>query len=339
VMGTGQEMEKTMTAKVVSYYSGYFRSVAAQHGYNPELVDAFMNLDKEVKVGDRVLNPKGAILTLSAQEAVEQINGKPLLASGIAKSVEEVAGSAGLRAKEVARVEPSGFEAAAQWITVLAPMFLLGGIIGAYMEFKTPGFGVAGTIAALCFLLFFTGHYIAGLTGFEVVAVFFLGLILIVVELLFFPGVLVLAGIGTALMFGALLFAMVDYYPGQPVDLSFDIFLLPVANLLIALVLAAIAASLIARFLPELPLFNRLVLAKRQPSGPSFGVPSPALFSKTVNTGDIGIVRSMLRPVGKAEFGAALLDVVANGEFVPEGRRVRVLRAGGDAIVVEEVEP
>lgn len=338
VMGTGQEMEKTMTAKVVSYYSGYFRSVAAQHGYNPELVDAFMNLDKEVKVGDRVLNPKGSILTLSAQEAVERIDGKPILASGIAKSVEQVAQDAGLRASEVSRIEPSGFEAAAQWITVLAPMFLLGGIIGAYMEFKTPGFGVAGAISALCFLLFFTGHYVAGLTGFEVVAVFFLGIVLVVAELLFFPGVLVLAGVGTALMFGALLFAMVDYYPGQPVDLSFDSLLMPIANLSIAMVLAAVAAALIARFLPELPLFNRLILAKHQPSGPSFGSRAPSLYSASVSAGDLGIARSMLRPSGKAEFGAALVDVVAEGEFVAEGSRVRVIRAGGDAIVVEPVD-
>ena len=57
----------------------------------------------------------------------------------------------------------------------------------AYLEFKSPGFGVAGILSAICFLLFFAGHYIAGLTGFEVVAVFVLGLLLVLTELLFFP--------------------------------------------------------------------------------------------------------------------------------------------------------
>ena len=38
-----------------------------------------MNKDKEVKIGDRVVHPKGAVLTLNAQEATEKINpGKPI---------------------------------------------------------------------------------------------------------------------------------------------------------------------------------------------------------------------------------------------------------------------
>ena len=43
----------------------------------PDLGEAFMNKEKEVKLGDRVVHPKGSLLTLSAQEAVEKINGKP----------------------------------------------------------------------------------------------------------------------------------------------------------------------------------------------------------------------------------------------------------------------
>jgi membrane-bound serine protease (ClpP class) len=336
VMGSGQEMEKTMNAKVVSYYSGYFRSIAAQHGHNPDLVDAFMNLEKEVKIGDRVLNPKGEILTLSAQEATEVIDGRPVLATGIAADVEELAEKAGLRKKAIQHIEPSGFESLAQWITVLAPMFLLGGIIGAYIEFKSPGFGVAGILSALCFLVFFTGHYVAGLTGFEVVAVFVLGLVLVVVELLFFPGVVVLAGLGTALMFGALLFAMVDFYPSQNFEISFDMFLMPLANLSLAVVLAMIVGSLLARFLPELPVFRRLVLATSQPTGPSSRHTARELYLSAVRAGDEGVAITKLRPAGKASFGAAIVDVVAGGEFIERGERVRVLRAGGDTTLVEK---
>lgn len=336
VMGSGQEMEATMTAKVVSYYSGYFRSVAAQNGHNPELVDAFMNLDKEVKVGDRVLNPKGALLTLSAQEAVEVVDGKPILAKGIAKSIEELCEKTGLREKAIVRIEPSGFEAIAQWITMLAPMFLMGGIIGAWLEFKTPGFGVAGALAALCFLLFFTGHYIAGLTGFEVVGVFFLGLVLILLEVVFFPGIVILALVGTALMLGSLFFAMVDYYPSQPMDFSFDVFAAPIANLSIGVALAVVAAALLARFLPELPIFNRLILSKVAPAGPSLAV-AETLYTPLVAVGDEGTAHTMLRPAGKAKFGAALVDVITDGEFLEANRRVRVVRAGGDAVIVESV--
>jgi membrane-bound serine protease (ClpP class) len=334
----GEDMQQTLNQKVVSYFSGYFRSAAEKNGYNPELAEAFINKEKEVKIGDKVINPKGSLLTLSAQEAVKEYDGKPLLAQGIASNLEELCEKAGLRAKDIVRMEPTGFERLAQWITVLAPLFLLGGMIGAYLEFKSPGFGVAGILSAICFLLFFAGHYVAGLTGFEVVAVFILGTLLVLTELLFFPGVTLLALLGTAMMAGALLFAMVDFYPSQPLDFSLDLLFRPLVNLGIAVALFVLAVSLLARFLPELPFFNRLVLATQSPTGPSMQMRTPSMFEPSVKVGEEGVARTILRPAGKAEFGAALIDVVTDGEFLDAGSRVRVTMVEGDRVVVEGLD-
>jgi membrane-bound serine protease (ClpP class) len=334
VLSGGQEVPETMNAKVVSFYSGYFRGVAEQNGYNPNLVDAFMNLKKEVKIGNRVLNPEGEILTLSPQEATEIIDGKPLLARGIAADIDTVVKDAGLNPADVVRVEPSGFERVAFWITALAPLLLLAGMIGAWIEFKSPGFGVAGVLSIVCFALFFAGHYIAGLTGFEVVAVFVLGVILVLVELFFFPGVIVVATLGLALMLGALLFAMVDYYPTRPIDFSADMFVMPLVNLGVAALLFMIVASLLARFLPDLPIFRRLVLTGGPSEGPALQSSAPALFPARVKAGDEGVAHTTLRPAGKAVFGGALVDVMSDGEFVEPGTRVVVLEVRGDQVVV-----
>jgi len=333
VSGEGQDLQETMNDKVVSYFSGYFRSAAERNGYNPELAEAFINKGKEVKVGDRIVNPKDTLLTLSAQEAVREYDGKPLLASGIADNLDDLCRKAGLDPAAVVRVQPSGFERVAQWITVLAPIFLMAGMLGAYLEFKSPGFGVAGILAGLCFLLFFAGHYVAGLTGFEVVAVFFLGLLLVLVELIFFPGIFALAAAGTAMMVGSLLFAMVDYYPAQPLVFSMDLIIRPAVNLGIALVLFIFTASLLARFLPSLPFFNRLVLAAQNPAGQSVPV-VPGPFAARVRSGDEGIAHTMLRPAGKAVFGDTMVDVVTEGEFLDPGVRVRVLFVEGARVVV-----
>jgi len=335
VVSTGEEIPATMNAKIVSYYSGYFRSVAQLNGYHPELVDGFMNLDKEVKVGGEVLNPKGALLTLSAQEAVKVIDGRPLFASGIAKDIDEVCKQAGLDAKAVLRVEPSGFEVLAQWITMLAPLFLLGGVIGAYIEFKAPGFGVAGVVSAICFLLFFAGHYIAGLTGLEVVAVFALGVMLIVLELVFFPGVVFVAVLGATLMVGALFFAMVDYYPAQPLEFSFEILVRPMLNLGIAVAGSILCIAVLARFLPHLPFFRRLFLSTQSAVGPS----RPALPASVspFAVGDTGTAQTTLRPSGKALFGNTLADVVTDAQFLEAGTPVRILSVSGDRVVVEPV--
>jgi membrane-bound serine protease (ClpP class) len=213
--------------------------VAQKNGYHPELVDGFMNLDKEVKIGAEVINPKGALLTLSAQEAVRDIGGKPLLASGIEPDLAALVTVCGLSPEQIVRFEPSGFENIAQWITMLAPLFLLGGIMGAYLEFKAPGFGVAGILSAVCFLLFFGGHYIAGLTGLEMAALFVMGVLCILIEVIFFPGVFFLALGGALMVLAALFFSMVDLYPAQPINFSFDRLQVPMWNLIITFVASA----------------------------------------------------------------------------------------------------
>ena len=101
---------------------------------------------------------------MNAQEATEKINGKPLLAEGIADSVADLKQKAALKGNLVS-LGPTGFEQLAFWITSLAPLLLLVGILGAYLEFKIPGATMPGIISAACFALFFLGHYLAGLAG------------------------------------------------------------------------------------------------------------------------------------------------------------------------------
>lgn len=334
VMGTGGEIPETLAAKVVSYYSGYFRSAAENNGHNPEIAEAFINKEKEVKVGNKVINEKGELLTMSAQEATEKISGKPVLAQGIADSVADLVRDAGLKGP-VVEAEPSGFEKAAFYITMLAPLFLLGGIIGTYIEFKSPGFGVPGAIAAVCFLLFFAGHYVAGLTGMEVIAVFVLGLLLVLVELIFIPGIVVLALVGTLMMFGALLWAMVDYYPSAPEWPSLDVFLLPLANLGVAIGLSGVAIFFLAQFFPKLPVLRRLVLTTSGPAGESLTMDEPGAAKMSVRAGDRGQALSMLRPVGRAEFSGESFDARSEGDFIPPGAAVVALRIEGSEVVVE----
>ncbi|MEX1045424.1 MAG: hypothetical protein WEC73_04785 [Chthoniobacterales bacterium] len=336
VMGGGQEIPETLSAKIVSYYSGYFRSAAESNGHNPDIAVAFINKDKEVKVGKKVISEEGELLTLSAQEAVEKIGGKPLLADGMAKSVADLVRDAGLQPPVIVETEPSGFERAALYITMLAPLFLLGGIIGTYIEFKSPGFGVPGVIAAMCFALFFAGHYVAGLTGMEVVAFFVLGVILILVELIFIPGIVVLALAGTMLMLGSLLWAMVDYYPTAPEWPTLDVFLLPLANLGVAIGLSGVAIFFLAQFFPKLPVLRRLVLTTSEPGGGSLTMDEPGAAHLPVRAGDRGRALSMLRPVGRAEFGGEVVDARAESDFLPAGTPLVALRAEGSEVVVEQ---
>src|SRR3954464_16084354 len=114
VLAGGGELSGTEKDKTLSYWSALVRSSAARNAHNPDIGEAFMDKEKEVKSGERVVHPKGTLLTLNAQEATEQINGKPLLAEGTADSVTDLAKKAALAGSVVA-LEPSGFERLAFW--------------------------------------------------------------------------------------------------------------------------------------------------------------------------------------------------------------------------------
>jgi membrane-bound serine protease (ClpP class) len=335
VAGSGQEIPVTMNAKIVSYYSGYFRSVAQKNGYHAELVDGFMNLDKEVKIGDEIINPKGSLLTLSAQEATRPISGRSLLASGIATDIADVVRQCGLPIDKLVLTKPSGFENLAQWITLLAPFLLLGGVLGAYLELKAPGFGVPGIISAICFLLFFGGHYIAGLTGFEMIAIFVLGVVFIVLELIFFPGIFVVALSGAAMIVASLFLAMADFYPAQPITLSYDFFLTPMLNLSITILLACIFIGLASRYLPALPLFRNLSLSSNLAPGPSLtNTISNTGTASSLFAGNEGIAISPLHPTGRAQIGQEHFDVLTEGEFIAAGTQIQILKIMDQKIIV-----
>jgi hypothetical protein len=96
-LSTGEDLPATAKEKTISYWSALVRGSAIKNGHNLDLAEAFMNKEKEVKIGDRVVHPKGAVLTLNAQEAAEKINGKPLLADGFVDSIADLTKQAGLK--------------------------------------------------------------------------------------------------------------------------------------------------------------------------------------------------------------------------------------------------
>src|ERR1700719_935658 len=243
---------------MISYWSALIGGSALKNGHNREIGEAFMNKDKEVKIGDRVIHPKGTLLTLNAQEATEQINGKPVLADGVAESIVNLTQKARLKGNIVS-LDPSGFEQLAFWITALAPLLLLGGIIGAYLEFKIPGASLPGIISAVCFALFFLGHYLAGLAGWEVVGLFVLGIIFVLIEILFFGHSSIVFGVvGVLLMLASLFWAMIDRYPGETFFPTGRALAVPLLNLFLALIGAAIVIALLARYLPRTSVYRRL---------------------------------------------------------------------------------
>jgi membrane-bound serine protease (ClpP class) len=338
VLSTGEDLPLTEREKTVSYWSALIRSSAIKNGHNPDIGEAFISKEKEIKIGDRVIHPKGTLLTLNAQEATEKINGKPVLADGIADSIADLAQKAALKGNIVS-LNPSGFERLALWITALAPLLLLGGIIGAYLEFKIPGASLPGIVAAICFALFFLGHYLAGLAGWEVVALFVVGFALVIIEILFFAHSTIVFGVvGVLLMLASLLWAMIDRYPGETFFPTGRTLALPLLNLFIAIAAAAILIGILARYLPRTSLYRRFALMTSSPPGPSLAsAPREFTTALALSPGMKGISVSILRPSGKARFADHVVDVITEGEFIASETPVKIIQTDGMRVVVKGV--
>lgn len=342
--GGPMEMPETVERKIVSAYGGMIRSAAQKNGYNPYVVNKMVDRNAVVpfEIAGRKLE-KGEILTLTSEEAIFEVSyregepPRPILSSGTVKDLEELLQTIGLEGVQVMRLERTGAEQLAKWINVASPILLILGILGAWFEIKTQGFGIIGALAMMCFLLFFFGQYIAALAGLEhllvIVFVFLLGVGLVLVDIFLLPGTVVVGLVGLCMMVTALLFAMVDWYPGGPALPRWQDLQRPLVTMAWAVGLALVVTLFLGRFLPNTPMFHHLVL-----EGVS-GAPQTAPVDKSALKaleGTVGVTVSPLRPAGKAKFGEELVDVVTQGEMLPLNSRVKVVGVEGSRVIVAE---
>lgn len=334
--GGVQEMSEDMKEKSVSAVAAIIRTAAESGGHDKELAEKMVRRELEFKIGDEVISPAGQLLTLTNVEAERPLGDekRPLLSSGTVENLEALLERIGLAGAETRNLEITSVERVARFIAALAPLFLLGGLLGIYIEIKTPGFGLPGILGILSLAIFFWGHHIAGLAGLEEVVVFAIGMALLAAELFLIPGFGAVGIAGIALILWAMLSAMVQRYPGGPLLPVWGDMQGPLLKLSIALIGSAVAAALFARLLPSSPLFSRLVLAKatRRSEGFAASDDTRSLLGQT------GTALTMLRPAGTAQFGERRIDVVTGGEYIVAGSGVRVVESHGSRIVVEAVE-
>lgn len=336
-LGGAQEMPEGVEEKTISAVSALIRAAAEQGGHNKEIAEAMVRRDPELKIGETIIKPEGQLLTLTNEEAAMPAgdNGKPLLSAGTVGSLEELLARIGMPDAAIREMEVTRAERIARYIAALGPLLLMAGLLGIYIEFRTPGFGLPGLLGLSALALFFWGHHIAGLAGQEELLIFALGVVLLAIELLALPGFGLLGISGTLLMALGLLLAMVRRYPGGPVIPDWDLVQWPLAKMSIALIGTVVFAALLSRWLPALPVFRQLVLEKAtdRASGYTAAAEAPELEGRT------GVASTDLRPGGAAQIDGRRLDVVTRGQFVNAGTPVRVVEVRGAHRIVEPIPP
>ncbi len=267
---------------------------------------------------------QGKLLTLTTSEALTH-----KVADFTADTLPEALAVAGLRDADVRRAAQTWAETFVRFLTnpLVSSLLMTIGMLGLLVEIRTPGFALPGTIGLLSLGLFFWGHWIVQLAGWEELLLVATGAILLGVELFIIPGFGV-AGVGGIIALAAGL-GMTLVGAGATASVIIGAF----GRVAISILLALAGGLALLRMLPRLPFGRRLVLDVEM--GAAQGYTSPP-ESDRLQLGRTGSARSPLRPAGVADIDGSRVDVVSDGGFVDAGAAVEVTRVDGNRVVVRD---
>jgi membrane-bound serine protease (ClpP class) len=337
LFGNVEPMPESIEEKSVSYVAAMIRAAAQHKGHDPQLAEAMVRRDSEYKIGDEVISKKGRLLTLTNKDAERKVGPekRTLLSEGTVADLDALLATIGHGASPCHELSVTMAEEIARFIESFSVIILGLGLLGLYIEFKTPGFGLPGILGIILLAVWFWGYNIAGLAGMEEVALFVLGLALLVVEILFIPGFGFVGFGGILLMAAAIFMAMVEHYPGGPWWPTPPQIRVPLTNLGLAGILSAIGLWIAGRYLPRTQAFHRLVLESSTARSAGFAASSET----SALVGRRGIAETALRPAGVARFDTLRLNVVSRGGFIEAGAAIVIAEAHGNRIIVELSNP
>jgi len=371
----GGKLEGVEREKAESFMRAAFQRAAEANGYPPLLLKAMVTMQIDVfRVrnlqtgkyeffeGDRLPKDPNAYDVKDAEEIVGKtelltLTAPKALEYGIARAVvKDRAEALAFLAKrdrvafgqEPQVLETTWSEQMVSWVNspgIMAVLVMLA-LLGVYVEFSTPGFGLAGIVALICFAIIVGSKYLVGMANWVEILLLLVGILLLLVEIFVLPGfgiagILGIVGILLGL-FGMLIRNAPDELPWPETTGDWQSLSSGVISLAFGFAGFIVLAWLASRYLPRLRFMSGLVLAPNPtisggPARISITAP-PQSIEPSVSIGDLGEVVSKLRPAGKARFGDALVDVVATGEFLDRGVRVEIIGIYGSRVVVKKAE-
>lgn len=314
-------------------------SAAKRHGHDEKVVEAMILRDVEYKIGDKVISPKGKLLTLTDLSATEMVGeeGKkrPLLAKDTAVDLDGLLKKLKLTGAERITLEITWSEHMARWIELFRGLFLLAGVLGIYIEVRTPGFGLPGILGVICLSIFFWGHSVAGLAGWGEMLIFVVGVVLLAVEIFAIPGFGVTGIAGIVCILTSLIMAMIQHGPGLPVyQVEGSQIYSAVKTMSFTLVASFALMCVLAKYLPQTSLFRKVMLTEAIGGGEA----TETVQQQPDLVGLSGVAQTPLRPSGIGTFGDRRLNIVARGEFIDQGARIVITETHGNRIVVESAQ-
>jgi membrane-bound ClpP family serine protease len=313
---------------------------------------------------DRVISPKGKLLTLSADELMEfgvaDFQFQPLKLAPLTTQ-EEMSETVPLAKTPFSQIpffarlpDCTIITYEMNWQTqflallttpAVSSVLFLGMLICFYIEMSAGGFGLAGVGGILClFFILLSSFAMEAIHWLEPILLLF-GAFLLGLELFFFPTLGILGFIGVVFMIAGLGGMMLPglesiSFEGQTLNAAGDYVLTRLTWLSGALLLALCCIAILSRFMtPRFRLMQKLVLTdtKMLATGAHDMHARVALPKEPLAIGEEAEVSATLRPAGKIVAHDSEYDAVSTGSFIEKGKKVKVLHIEGEKIVVEEI--
>jgi len=371
VTSEGPEM---MGEKFQSPLRAKFRTLAKRNGFSEALAESMVSVDNVVVACERadsvvymdstdfaaltetqksecqqvrIAVKRGELLTVDAAEAYE-LGFSAATVTSFEQALEVMEDHFSVQELEPVFFELSWSEQFVRFLTSIAPLLMLIGFAGIYMEMQSPGIGLGGILGALALGLVFFGQYMVGLAEYTELLLLLIGIVLLAFEFFVIPGFGIAGIAGIVTMVVAMVLSLQGFVipdPQMPWQGS-----LVMKNLLMV-VSVAIGAIFLSIFGIRvlLPIVSRYVSGPILLSGSAQGSgvvvqvqqsgeksdPQAADLSGLV--GKRGTVYTMCRPSGKAKIQGVIYDVVSQGEVIAKGTTIEVLEVEGFRIVVGSV--
>ncbi|HEX6892205.1 MAG TPA: NfeD family protein, partial [Chryseolinea sp.] len=302
-------------------------STAEENKRDPTIAEGMV--DERVQIDS--IKKEGQVITFSTSEAIRYG-----YCEGKVESIEEILKKNNITDYELDRFSLSATDKIVAFFLnpFLSGLLILAIIGGIYFEMQAPGLGFAGLVALVALILYLVPYYLNGLAeNWEIIA-FFIGLILIGLEVFVIPGfgVAGIAGIAVTIMSLVLIMLNNDAFDFEFVPMNDIVFAFSAAvgGLLGGVVLLFVGGARLA----NTKFYKRVALTDTQDRSAGY----TASFNQKDMKGKKGVTETVLRPSGKVSIEGQLYDAFTRGEYIEKGQPVEVLSETGSSLQVRQTQ-
>lgn len=317
---------KAAPDKYQSYMRSIMRSTAEANGRNPNIAEAMVDENLEVDSISQI----GQVITFSTSEAI-----KYGYCEGQVSSLEEILELNHIKDYRLERYELSTAEKIIAlflnpFISGILVLIIIGGI---YFELQTPGVGFPILAAFIALVLYLTPYYLNGLAENWEIAVFFVGIALLLVEIFVIPGFGIAGISGLVLMVGALILVMLN---NNLFDFSF------VEGEEVLGAVAAVGLGLLGGMVlifyggikfTDSNAFKKIALQGKFERTEGY----TSNFKTATFVGKKGVTYTVLRPSGKILIDDEIYDAYTRGNYIDAGVEIIVVDETGTSLKVKEI--